>query len=69
MGYSAFMYSEFLLPSFTLDFKILIQNSLAILLLNAEGRLLIFFWEIMTFFKVPAEQTFFLRNTFLDPYH
>ena len=53
------MYSEFLLPPFTLDFLILIQNSLAMLLLNAEGRLLIFFWEILTFFKVPAEQTFF----------
>lgn len=55
------MNSKFLLTIFTLDFLVLIQDSLAILL-NAAGRLLVFFWEILTFFKVPAEFTFFLEQ-------
>lgn len=63
------MNSKFLLPQFTFEFKILILDSLAILLLNAVGRLLVFFWEILTFLKVPAEHTFFfLSSTFLDDF-
>lgn len=49
------MHGEYLLLLVALEILILTQNPLALLLLNAEGRFLIFFQEMLTFSMAPDE--------------